>query len=185
MSTLKKLRAIRPIAPGVFAALAVALRIAKNVTLGPVQIVNFPAVFTIIGGLMFGAHVGAFTGVISFFLSDLLLGYAGTWTIITSLSMGLIGGLSPLIRRLDAESSTIGLGVSSYLLILLYDILSSMVWLAFVMSVQTAFILSVVGLFLPSPLTLYPVGLVTEIVTVFLIVLIYPHVKRAWGEVKS
>jgi uncharacterized membrane protein len=185
MANLQKLRAIRPIAPGVFAALAVALRIAKNVTLGPVQIVNFPAIFTIIGGLMFGAYVGAFTGFISFFLSDVLLGYAGTWTIITSLSMALIGGLSPLLRRLDAESSAIGLGVSSYILILVYDILSSMVWLAFVTSVQTAFVLSVVGLFLPSPLALYPVGLVTEIVTVLLIVLIYPHVKRAWGEVKS
>jgi hypothetical protein len=99
--------------------------------------------------------------------------------------MALIGGLSPLLRRLDAESSAIGLGVSSYILILVYDILSSMVWLAFVTSVQTAFVLSVVGLFLPSPLALYPVGLVTEIVTVLLIVLIYPHVKRAWGEVKS
>lgn len=183
MSNMQKIRAIRPIAPGVFAALAVALRVAKNAALGPVQVVNFPAVFTIIGGLMFGAYVGAFTGFISFLLSDVLLGYAGTWTIITSLSMAFVGGLSPLLRRLDAESSITGLGVSSYLLILVYDILSSMVWLAFVMPVQTAFVISIVGLFLPSPLTLYPVGLVTEIVTVLLIVLIYPHVKRAWAEV--
>lgn len=185
MSNMQRIRAIRPIAPGVFAALAVALRVAKNTILGPIQIVNFPAIFTIIGGLMFGAYVGAFIGFISFVLSDLLLGYAGTWTLVTSLSMGLVGGLSPLLRRLEIESSIIGLGVSSYLLILVYDILSSMVWLVFVMPIQTAFVLSIVGLFLPSPLTLYPVGLVTEIVTVLVIVLIYPHVRRAWAEVKS
>ena len=182
---MHKLRTSQQITTGLFAALATALRLVKNVAVGPVQFVNFPAVFTIMGGLMFGFKAGVFIGVISFVLSDLLLGYAGIWTVVTSLSMGLVGFLSPLLRRLDAESSIVGLGVSSYLLILAYDIISSMALLVPVVSLQTAFVWSIIGLFLPSAITLYPVGLVTETVTVLLIVLLYPQVRRAWAEVKS
>jgi len=132
-----------------------------------------------------GYKAGAFIGFMSFVVSDILIGYAGVWTVFTSLSMGLVGILSSLVSRIDAESSVLGLGVCSYLLILTYDILSSLALLVPLVPLPTAFIWSVVGLFLPSSITLYPVGLVTEIVSVVLIVLIYPQVKRAWKEVKS
>lgn len=134
---------------------------------------------------MLGYKAGAFIGFMSFVVSDILIGCAGVWTVFTSLSMGLVGILSSLVSRTDAESSVLGLGVCSYLLILTYDILSSLALLVPLVPLPTAFIWSIVGLFLPSSIVLYPVGLVTEIVSVVLIVLIYPQVKRAWKEVKS
>jgi uncharacterized membrane protein len=168
-----------------FIALASSLRLSKHVIVGSIQFVNFPAVFTVIGGIIFGYKAGAFIGIMSFFVSDLLLGCAGVWTVFTSLSMGLVGILSSSIKRINADSSVLGLGVCAYLLILIYDILSSVALLALWVPLGMAFVLSVVGLFLPSSTVGYPVGLVTEIVTVALIVLIYPHVKRVWKEVKS
>lgn len=168
-----------------FVALASSLRLSKHVIAGSIQFVNFPAVFTVIGGIIFGYKAGAFIGVMSFFVSDVLLGSAGVWTVFTSLSMGLVGVLSPLIRRINADSSVLGLGVCAYLLILIYDVLSSVALLALWVPLGMAFILSIIGLFLPSSTVGYPVGLVTEIVTVALIVLIYPHVKRVWKGVKS
>ncbi len=167
-----------------FVALASVLRLAKNVMLGPVQFLNIPAVFTIIGGLMFGCSAGATIGILSFTVSDLLLGYAGIWTVYTSLSMGFVGMLSPLIKRVGANSSFVGLGVCSYLLVLVYDILSSVSSLILLVPIQTAVLWSILGLFLPSPVLLYPVGLLTEIVTVAFIVAIYPPVKKAFVEVK-
>jgi len=181
---MQKLGMRQQVVTAFFIALASSLRLIKHVVVGPIQFVNFPAVFTIIGGRLFGFKSGAFIGVMSFVVSDLLLGYAGIWTVFTSFSMGLVGILSSLIGRVDADSSLLGLGVCSYLLVLTYDVLSSVVLLALLVPIQTAFAWSVVGLFLPSSIALYPVGLVTEIVTVVLVVLIYPQVKRAWKEVK-
>jgi len=184
-TALQKPEMKRQTITALFIALASALRLLKHVVVGPVQFVNFPAVFTIVGGRMFGYKAGAFIGVMSFVVSDILIGYAGSWTIVTSLSMGLIGILSPLMNRIEAESSRLGLGVCSYLLVLTYDVLASVALLLPFVSLETAFIWAIVGLFLPSPIVLYPVGLVTQIVTVTLIVLIYPKVKRAWKEVKA
>lgn len=175
----------REVITALFVALAAALRLAKHVILGPIQFLNIPAVFTIIGGLMFGYSAGATIGILSFVVSDLLLGYAGIWTVYTSLSMGLIGILSPLIKRVNANSSYIGLGVCSYLLILTYDILSSVSSLILLVPIQTAVIWSILGLFLPSPVLLYPVGLLTEVVTVTFIVLTYPRIEKALAEVKT
>lgn len=185
MITVQMLRMKQQVVSALFVALASSLRLFKHVVVGPVQFVNFPAIFTIVGGLTFGYKAGALIGVMSFVVSDLLLGYAGVWTIFTSLSMGFVGALSALIRKLGTDSSHLGVGVCSYLLVLTYDVLSSVALLILLVPFETAFVWSVVGLFLPSSVALYPVGLVTEIVTVVLIVLIYPQVKKAWKEVKS
>jgi uncharacterized membrane protein len=167
-----------------FVALATSLRLLKHVAAGSFQFVNFPGVFAIMGGLRFGAKAGAFVGVMSFVVSDLVLGQAGPWTVCTALSMGLVGALSPLVKRVDGDSSILSLGVFSYLLILVYDILSSMGLMVFTAPIGAAFFSAVIGLFLPSTVLLYPIGLVTEIVTVLLIVLIYPRVKKSWEEVR-
>jgi len=185
MALLSKRNVSQEVVTAVFVALATVLRLLKNVVVGPLQFVNFPAAFTIVGGLVFDFKSGAVIGVMSFVVSDLLLGYAGVWTVFTSLSMGLVGILSPLMRRLDADSSMVSLGVSSYLLVLIYDVLSSVTSFALYVPLQVAFAWSIIGLFLPSPPALYPVGLVTEIVTVSVVVLIYSPVKRALKEVKS
>jgi len=183
--SVQNMRIKQQVVTAFFIALASALRLLKHVVAGPVQFVNFPGVFTIIGGLLFGYLAGALIGVMSFVVSDLLLGYAGVWTVFTSLAMGLVGIFSSFLNRIDADSSRLSLGVCSYLLILTYDILSSMALLILLVPFQTAIIWAVVGLFLPSSIALYPIGLVTEIVTVALIVLTYPQAKRAWKEVKS
>lgn len=167
-----------------FVALASALRLVKHVTVGPMQFVNFPAIFTILSGLMFGYKAGLFVGGMSFIVSDILIGSVGPWTAFTSLSMAFIGAMSPIMRRLDVGSSMIGLAVSSFLLILIYDIISSLILLIPLVPLETAFIWAIAGLFLPSSITFYPVGLVTEIVTVALILLIYPKLKKAWIEVR-
>lgn len=167
-----------------FIVLVASLRVFKHAIVGSVQFVNFSAIFAITAGCMFGYKSGAYVGVMSYVVSDVLLGYAGIWTVFTSLSMGLVGVLSSLVSRFDVDSSIFGLGVCSYLLVLTYDILSSLLGQILYLPFQAALIWSILGLFLPGPAP-YPVGLVTEIVTVVLIVLIYPQVKRAWKEVKS
>ena len=167
-----------------FVALSSSLRLFKHVAVGPIQFVNFPAVFTVVGGLVFGLKAGVLIGVLSFATSDFLIGSVGPWTVYCSLSMGLVGGMSPFMRRVDGGSSLLGLGVCSYLLVLTYDILSSAMFWALMVPPNMVLTLTFTGLFLPSPRTLYPVGLVTQIVTVVLIVLVYPSVRRVLKEVK-
>ena len=169
-----------------FVALSSSLRFFKHVGTGPIQFVNFPAIFTIMGGLMFGHKAGALIGTLSFAASDLLIGSVGPWTVYCSLSMGLVGAASPFMRRMEGGSSPnlLGLGVGSYLLVLAYDVLSSIMFWALMVPIPMVLILTLTGLFLPSPRTFYPVGLVTEMVTVALIMLIYPPLRKAWKEVR-
>lgn len=168
-----------------FIALSSSLRLLKYVAIGPIQFVNFPAIFTIMGGLAFGLEAGGFIGVLTFVASDFLIGSVGYWTIYTAICMGLVGCIASLMRRIDEVSSPLCLGVCSYLLVFTYDILSSILFWALMVPLNVALVLALVGLFLPSSVTLYPIGLVTEIVTVALIVLIYPRVKNMLKEVAS
>ena len=133
---------------------------------------------------MLGPAAGFLIGSMSFLVSDLFIGFAGPWTIVTSLSMGLVGALSPLARKVNNDDSLLGLGILSYLLLLIYDVLSSVLLLIPTLPLHLAFFSAIVGLFLPSSIVFYPVGLVTEIVTVLLIVLIYPKVKTTWRRVR-
>jgi len=165
-------------------AMSAGFRLAKHIALGSVQFVNFPAVFTILGGLLLGHTAGFLIGFLSFLVSDFFIGSAGPWTIATSLSMGLVGALSPLACRIKGHVSLARLAVSSYLLVLVYDILSSILWLVPTTPLQVAISMSIIGLFLPSSLVFYPVGLVTEVVTTSLIVLIYPKIRGIWREIE-
>jgi len=166
-----------------FVAMSSAFRLIKHIALGSVQFVNFPAVFTILGGLLLGPAAGFLIGFLSFLVSDIFIGFAGVWTIATSLSMGLIGTLTPFACRIRNNDSLARLAVSAYLLLLLYDVLSSVLLLVPTTSLQVAFSMSIIGLFLPSSVVFYPVGLVTEAVTTSLIVLIYPRVKGIWRQI--
>jgi len=71
-------------------ALAVSLRIIKYSMFGPLQFVNFPAIFTIVGGVVFGPIVGLTVGLSSYLLSDMVLG-AGPWTVVNALFIGVVG----------------------------------------------------------------------------------------------
>jgi len=165
-------------------AMSAGFRLAKHIALGSVQFVNFPAVFTILGGLLLGHTAGFLIGFLSFLVSDLFIMYAGAWTIVTSLSMGLVGALSPFACQMSDRVSLARLAVSSYLLVLVYDILSSVLLLVPTTPLQVALSMSIIGLFLPSAVMLYPVGLVTEVVTTSLIVLIYPKIRGIWRQIE-
>ena len=161
-----------------FTATAAALRLAKNVFIGSIQFVNFPAVFTIIGGLALGPVEGFIIGVMSFAFSDFLMGTVGPWTVYCSLAMGFAGFIVPFMHRIEGGSSLLGLSVCSYMSILAYDILSSVGFFALVAPLNVALTWAIIGLFLPSPYVFYPVGLMTEIVTVSIIVVVYPRIER-------
>ena len=109
-------------------ALAVSLRIIKYSMFGPLQFVNFPAIFTIVGGVVFGPIVGLTVGLSSYLLSDMVLG-AGPWTVVNALFIGVVGIITGLIwsRKPFLKINKIGLGIGVYLLMLSFDIFNSWV----------------------------------------------------------
>lgn len=109
-------------------ALAVTLRIIKYSMFGPLQFVNFPAIFTIVGGVVFGPIVGLTVGLSSYLLSDMVLG-AGPWTVVNALFIGVVGIITGLIwgRMPFLKLKKIELGIGVYLLMLGFDIFNSWV----------------------------------------------------------
>ncbi|MGB9728047.1 MAG: hypothetical protein ACPLZF_06520 [Nitrososphaeria archaeon] len=121
-----------------------------------------------------GWRAGFSVGILSFAVSDAFIGCLGYWTLYTSLCMGFVGALSSLVK-----GDSFFLGAYSYLLIFFYDILSSIIFYTILgYSFSGALVFSFVGLFLPSPPTFYPMGLVTEFVSVMFIVALHPFVER-------
>jgi energy-coupling factor transport system substrate-specific component len=109
-------------------ALAVSLRIIKYSMFGPLQFVNFPAIFTIVGGVVFGPIVGLTVGLSSYLLSDMVLG-AGPWTVVNALFIGVVGIITGLIwgRIPFLKLKKIELGIGVYLLMFGFDIFNSWV----------------------------------------------------------
>lgn len=154
-------------------ALAVTLRIVKYSMFGPLQFVNFPAIFTIVGGVVFGPIVGLTVGLSSYLLSDMVLG-AGPWTVVNALFIGVVGIITGLIwgRKPFVKIKKIELGIGVYLLMLSFDIFNSWVlniiwgypWL-------WALIYGVIGLLMPAGGGfMIGVGPITEVTTTILTV---------------
>ncbi|MBC7112875.1 MAG: ECF transporter S component [Candidatus Methanomethyliales bacterium] len=163
-------------------ALAVSLRIIKYSLFGSVQFVNFPAVFTIIGGALLGPSSGLAAGLTTYILSDIMIGLPGPWTIVNSVLMGGVGFLSGLIwgRNSVKQVGKLGLAVGSYIMLLAFDITNSWALLV-IMGFDwfSALIVGIVGLFLPAAGGyLYGVGPITELTTVLLIVTIVSMLKK-------
>ena len=78
-------------------ALAVSLRLVKVALFGPVQFVNFPGIFTIVGGILFGPSVGIAVGFASYLFSDIMIGLPGPWTVVNAALMASLGLISGLI----------------------------------------------------------------------------------------
>jgi len=165
-----------------FAASAVALRLFKHSILGPFQFVNFPCAFTVVAGSLLGPIYGFAVGVLSFIVSDVILGL-GFWTIVTSMLCGLIGAVSGLIWN-GRMASKIEVLVTSYILYLLYDVLSSFLLYLPLMPPLEAFIMGVVGLFLPvMGGYLYAVGPVTEFSSALITSILVTKINGLGGRV--
>lgn len=163
-------------------ALAVSLRLIKYSLFGSIQFVNFPAVFTIIGGALLGPSSGAVIGFSSYVLSDIMIGLPGPWTAVNSILMAGFGFLSGLIwgRSGIKQIGRLGLAVGAYIMLLAFDITNSWALLVIMgFDWLSALIIGIVGLFLPAAGGyLYGVGPITEATTVILIVTIVSMLKK-------
>ena len=163
----------------VLSAAAASLRIIKHLIAGPIQFVNIPAVFAIIGGAVFGARIGFLVGLFSFVISDFILG-SGPWTAVNSILCGLIGVISSVLWYGETSVSRLEVGATTYLLLFMNDILNSMIlYLLLGFSIQQAAIISVVGLFLPiAGGWMFFVGPITEGTTSVLAATLMPEIRE-------
>jgi LytS/YehU family sensor histidine kinase len=165
-------------------ALAVSLRLMKHMLFGNLQFINFPAIFTITSGILFGPVMGATVGVTSFLISDIMIGMPGPWTLVNALLMGLFGGLSGLIwKKVDNNFSKIAMGIVVYLIIFAYDILSSWI-LNMVIGFPPllAFVWGFLGLFIPVPISggfMFGIGPITEATSAIVVAAIVALLLRS------
>lgn len=157
----------------VLIALAASLRITKHLLFGPLQFINFPGIFTIVGGIVFGPVMGMTVGFTTYLLSDLVLG-AGPWTFVNALLMGFFGALSGILwRRTTSNFSKIAMGTGVYVIMFAFDVLSSWILnMVFGWSPTVALAYGLLGLFLPSPAGgfMFGVGPITEATTAVVVV---------------
>lgn len=157
----------------VLIALAASLRITKHLLFGPLQFINFPGIFTIVGGIAFGPVTGMTVGFTTYLLSDFLLG-AGPWTVVNGLLMGFFGALSGVLwRRTSGSFSKVAMGIGVYIIMFAFDILSSWILnMVFGWPPTIALLYGLIGLFLPSPSGgfLIGVGPITEATTAIVVV---------------
>ena len=172
-----------------FIASAAALRLMKHLVAGPIQFINVLAIFTILGGACLGLKGGFVVGLLSFPVSDFMLGLAGLglpgwWTLVTSLSMAFIGVLSSFLWFRRGRFSALEVFICSYLLIFVNDLLSSFLFYIPFMEPSMALASAFIGLFLPMMGGhLYAVGPVTEALSSFSITLLLPLVRKALRDV--
>lgn len=158
-------------------AASVALRLVKHIFIGVIPIINFPIIFSIISGAIMGPVNGFLVGVLSFIVSDIFLGM-GIWTLITSLSCGLIGFVSGLIWY-KRNPCSLEILVLSTILIFIYDILSSILLYLPLMPPIEALILGFIGLFIPvMGGRLYAIGPVVEFSSAMVISLLIPKMRE-------
>jgi len=156
-------------------ALAASLRITKHLLFGPLQFINFPGIFTIVGGIIFGPVMGMTVGFTTYVVSDFVLG-AGPWTVVNALLMGMFGALSGVLwRRINGSFSKIAMGIGVYVIMFAFDVLSSWVLnMIFGSPPMVALIYGLLGLFLPTTTGgfMLGVGPITEATTAIIVVTI-------------
>jgi energy-coupling factor transport system substrate-specific component len=168
---------------GMLIGLAVAMRLAKQALFGSMQFINFPGVFTILSGVMFGPTTGMVVGFSSYLLSDMIIGLPGPWTAINAILMASLGLASGLIwgRKTNVNVSKTGLAIGSYMLMFAFDIFASCLWYIMIgWNWIYAFTLGLVGLFLPAGGGyLIGIGPITEATTTLLIVAIVQALRNS------
>ncbi len=165
-------------------ALAASLRLVKYALFGPVQFINFPGIFTILGGIFFGPVTGGAVGVASYIISDMIIGFPGPWTAVNCLMMGAVGFGSGLIwnRKEKSKISRTGLLVGCYIIMFAFDVMTS--WILLVMigwDFVYALVIGLLGLFVPTPASggwMVAVGPITEFTTAFVIAMLVQVLAR-------
>ncbi|MHA1754477.1 MAG: ECF transporter S component [Candidatus Odinarchaeia archaeon] len=169
---------LRMVLTAIFTSLSVALRVFKHLIIGPVQVINLPAVICFITALEIGAIPGFTVGFLSFLISDLLLGF-GIWTFVTASFMGLIGGILGLFK--EKFKGKLLLFMVLFIFLFLNDVGTS-VLLYIIIGFQPldALVVGLIGLFLPAGGGyMFAVGPITEISTSILVVLSIPLIHNA------
>ncbi|MCD6369039.1 MAG: hypothetical protein J7L38_04495 [Thermoproteales archaeon] len=157
-------------------SLSILFRIAKNL-FTVVQFVNFPLLFAMLGGALYGFHIGFLVGLFSFVVSDLVVGL-GAWTFIDGLLAGVIGGSwAMIIKAMDRGGFFLTV---AYLSVLLYDVSSSAgLYMLFGLRPLDALVLGFLGLFSPAyGGYLFGVGVVTELTTSLLFLLTFRALEK-------
>ncbi|MHA1238348.1 MAG: hypothetical protein ACTSSJ_03765 [Candidatus Odinarchaeia archaeon] len=172
----------------ILTSLGIALRIFKHIIIGPIQIVNLPAVVTLIGAFILGATSAAFIGLTTFILSDFLLAYAGPWTAVTSICMattGLLAGIVLKGKKFEDNINKMQLFLYITLLLFINDVASSFGgYLVLGFSPEIALVTSLIGLFIPAGGGfLFGIGPITEFSTAALVIFSIPLIRKALSEV--
>ena len=168
-------------------ALAAVLRLIKHIYFGSFQFINLPAIIAFLAAIMLGWKSGAMVGGSSYIVSDFFLAFPGPWTLTNSLLLGLLAGIAGMIFTHNEIDSTPKVFVVSFLLLFIFDILSSWVLLFWIVGgswLQTL-LLSLLGLFVPlSGGFMFGIGPITELVSSFLIATLAPRILVIFKEVK-
>jgi len=172
-SSAKRNRTKRLVYIALMVALAVTLRLMKGAMFGPLQFINFPGVFTIVAGIIFGPSMAMIIGAGSYFLSDILIGLPGPWTPINVVVMGAVGLITGFMwkGRDRRNISRMAIGVGTYVIMFAFDIITSCLFYI-VMGVEwhNAIIIGIMGLLMPSGGGyMYATGPITEAVTAVLV----------------
>ena len=173
---------IKIVLTSLLAATAIALRLFKHIIIGPIQIINLPAVFCILAALLLGSTSGASVGIISYIVSDLILGF-GPWTLVNAIFMGIIGvGVGNLKNRI---SNKYQLFIFIMILLFVNDVMtSSILYLFLGFNFIEAFTISLLGLFLPTlGGFMFAIGPITEISSSLLVIMTRPLIEKALNEV--
>lgn len=170
-------------------SLSVATRLAKHALAGPVQFINFPLYYAMLAAYLRGPLLGAATGFLSFVLSDVYLSTiaigVGPWTLVTSTTACAVGAVAGLVLR-GEESDPAVLFVEAYVLCFVYDVVSSFLCYLMFWSGDPlyAFLLSIVGLFLPAGGGyMIAAGVVTEASTSLLLAFTARRVEKALRKI--
>jgi len=160
-----------------FTAMGVALRLLKHAVAGALQFVNTPLFATFVAAYVGGSVVGGLTGLLTFFVSDAVLGL-GPWTLVNSALALLIGSAW---GRIDLRGSTAAeVFALSFLTSFAYDVASSFaLYVIFFSDPRVALLYALLGLFVPvAGGYLLGVGPITEFTTAALTTLVASKLAR-------
>lgn len=143
-------------------SMLISLSAASRILLTFIPNVSLTTPITILAGVFLGPLNGFLVGLLSMIISDIYIGF-GPWSIVTSTSMGMVGLLAGLI--ISRVGDRLLIFILSFLATLLYDILTSVLTLSFMLG--TPVYIAILNLFLPVFIGFipYPMGPVHEFST--------------------